>query len=51
MLLEELSIRGGFNTRLSDHDTDGAVSTMALRQRGAQAQGGGGGEGSEATRR
>jgi hypothetical protein len=43
-LLEELSIRGGFDTRLRDYD--GAVSTAALRQRGAQAQGGGG-DGSE----
>ncbi|KAF8480470.1 hypothetical protein DFH94DRAFT_479753 [Russula ochroleuca] len=40
-LLEELSIRGGFDTRLRDYD--GAVSTTTLRQRGAQ--GGGGGEG------
>lgn len=45
-LLEELSIRGGFDTRLRDYD--GAVSTGALRQRGAQAQGGGSG-GSEGT--
>ncbi|KAN0116490.1 hypothetical protein V8E52_005871 [Russula decolorans] len=45
-LLEELSIRGGFDTRLRDYD--GAVSTAALRQRGAQAQGGGG-DGSEGT--
>jgi hypothetical protein len=44
--LEELSIRGGFDTRLRDYD--GAVSTAALRQRGAQAQGDGG-EGSEGT--
>ena len=44
--LEELSIRGGFDTRLRDYD--GAVSTAALRQRGAQAQGGGG-DGSEGT--
>ncbi|KAF8500444.1 hypothetical protein F5888DRAFT_1921019 [Russula emetica] len=35
-LLEELSIRGGFDTRLRDYD--GAVSTAALRQRGAHAQ-------------
>lgn len=49
-LLEELSIRGGFDTRLRDYD--GAVSTAALGQRGAQAQGGGGGgggDGSEGT--
>ena len=44
--LEELSIRGGFDTRLRDYDN--AVSTSALRQRGAQAQGGGG-DGSEGT--
>lgn len=43
-LLEELSIRGGFDTRLRDYD--GAVSTAALRQRGVQVQGGGG-DGSE----
>jgi hypothetical protein len=42
-LLEELSIRGGFDTRLRDYD--GAVSTATLRQRGTQAQGGGGGGG------
>lgn len=41
--LEELSIRGGFDTRLRDYD--GGVSTAALRQRGVQAQGGGGGGG------
>lgn len=41
--LEELSIRGGFDTRLRDYD--GAVSTAALRQRGAQAHGGDGGGG------
>lgn len=48
-LLEELSIRGGFDTRLRDYD--GAVSTAALRQRGEQAQGDGaaGGDGSEGT--
>jgi hypothetical protein len=45
-LLEELSIRGGFDTRLRDYD--GAVSTATLRQRGAQVQGGGG-DGSEGT--
>ncbi|KAI0276695.1 hypothetical protein BGY98DRAFT_1097956 [Russula aff. rugulosa BPL654] len=44
--LEELSIRGGFDTRLRDYD--GAVSTAALRQRAAQAQAGGG-DGSEGT--
>ena len=47
-LLEELSIRGGFDTRLRDYD--GAVSIAALRQRGAQAQDGGGSDdGSEGT--
>jgi hypothetical protein len=45
-LLEELSIRGGFDTRLRDYD--GAVSTAALRQRGVQVQGSGG-DGSEGT--
>ena len=44
--LEELSIRGGFDTRLRDYD--GGVSTAALRQRGVQAQSGAGG-GSEGT--
>jgi hypothetical protein len=38
--LEELSIRGGFDTRLRDYD--GAVSTATLRWRGTQGQGGGG---------
>jgi hypothetical protein len=46
-LLEELSIRGGFDTRLRDYD--GAVSTAALRQRGAQQALGGGGDGSDGT--
>lgn len=45
-LLEELSIRGGFDTRLRDYD--GAVSTATLRQRGAQGDGGGGEGGGEA---
>ncbi len=42
-LLEELSIRGGFDARLRDYD--GAASTAALRQRGVEAQGAGPGEG------
>ena len=45
--LEELSIRGGFDTRLRDYD--GAVSTAALRQRGAQQAQAGGGDGSDGT--
>ena len=40
--LEELSIRGGFDTRLRDYD--GAVSTASSRQQGAQGDGGGDGE-------
>jgi hypothetical protein len=42
-LLEELSIRGGFDTRLRDYD--GAVSTVTSRQRGAQGDGGAVGDG------
>ncbi len=46
-LLEELSIRGGFDTRLRDYD--GSASTATARQRGTQQAQGGGGDGGEGT--